>query len=426
MSPKPRRIVICYLPALDVRRLDAGCCPYLADLLATYPSIRFRAQPTTDQMATLLTGTYPHQHGLWGPKLKPDRTRAVSERAVDLLPDLMTTTAQCVWHVWGHPMDLATMPPHRRRRFEWLRFNVKQIRDASRVLRPVNGLPSLFSVLGEGNGRFVYHDNFWRLDELLDDVGNGEHAVEMVDAHCLDHIQHWNMSNVELVDACYAGVDEFAAALHRKCQRNGILFIALSDHGMEPVRRVVDLHRTLAAQDAKSSEYDYFIENSKATLWFHTDRAREALLDRLASLEFGSVLRRAEMARYKLRFKDDSYGEAYFYGHLGVTFFPNDFHQLPSCAFMTLVDPQQRARLRVPWHQADHGYRSEHDCEIGFMVLAKEGYEARDDRGELIDIAPSVLQLLDRTPPATMRGRELFQPRRTRRAVETAAGSARA
>ena len=132
------------------------------------------------------------------------------------------------------------------------------------------------------------------------------------------------------------------------------------------------------------------------------------------------------MARYGLHFEDDRYGEAYFYGHLGVTFFPNDFHQLLSSAFMTLVDPQQRARLRVPWHQADHGYRSEHDCEIGFMILAEDGHQARDDRVELIDIAPSVLQLLDRTPPATMQGRTLFEPRRIRRAIETASASARA
>ena len=132
------------------------------------------------------------------------------------------------------------------------------------------------------------------------------------------------------------------------------------------------------------------------------------------------------MARYGLHFADDSYGEAYFYAHLGVTFFPNDFHQLLSSAFMTLVDPQQRARLRVPWHQADHGYQSEHDCEIGFMVLAEEGYQAPDDGVELIDIAPSVLQLLDRTPPPTMQGRARFQPRRVRQAIATAGPSARA
>ena len=54
------------------------------------------------------------------------------------------------------------------------------------------------------------------------------------------------------------------------------------------------------------------------------------------------------------------------------------------------------------------------------MVLAEEGYQARDDEIELIDIAPSVLQLLDRAPPATMQGREVFQPRRVRRAIETA------
>lgn len=420
MSSRARRTVICYLPALDVRRLAAGHCPYLAGLLAAHPSVRFRAQPTTDQMATLLTGTYPHQHGLWGPKLKSDGMRAARERVVDLLPDLVTTTAQCVWHVLGRPMDLATMPPHRRRRFEWLRFNVKQIRDASRVLRPVNGLPSFFTVLGEGHGRFVYHDNFWRLDELLDDVGNGEHAVEMVDAHCLDHVQHWNMSDTGLVDACYAGIDQFAAALHRKCERNGILFIALSDHGMEPVQGVVDLHRVLTSQDIPRSEYDYFIENSKTTLWIHSNRAREVLLDRLSSLEFGSVLRRDEMTRYGLRFQDDSYGAAYFYANPGITFFPNDFHQFLSSAFISLVDPQQRARRRVPWHQADHGYRSEHESEVGFMVLAEEGYQAWDERAELIDIAPSVLQLVDRRPPATMKGRNLFQPRRIRRALATA------
>ena len=132
------------------------------------------------------------------------------------------------------------------------------------------------------------------------------------------------------------------------------------------------------------------------------------------------------MATYGLHFEDDTYGAAYFYGHLGVTFFPNDFHQPLSSAFMTLADPQQRERLRVPWHQADHGYRSEHDCEVGFMVLAEDGYEVADDGVELIDIAPSVLQLLDRTPPATMRGRKLFQPRRIRRALETARASARA
>jgi hypothetical protein len=412
MPAKPRKLVICYLPALDVRRLDAGACPYLSGLLAAYPSGRFRAQLTTDQMATLLTGTNPPEHGLWGPRLKPARTRAVGERAIDLLPDSLTTTAQCAWHVLIQPMDLATMPPRRRRRFDWLRFNIKQSSDTSRVVRPINGLPSFLTACGEGSGRYIYHDDFWKLGELLDRVGNGDYLIEMVDAHCLDHIQHWNMSNTGLVDACYAGVDEFAAALHRKCQRNGVRFVAISDHGIERVRRIVDFQKTLADLEVPASEYDYFIENSKATLWFTTKRAREVSLDHLASLDFGSVLTRAGLAAYGLHFEDDSYGAAYFYAHLGVTFFPNDFHRLPTSTYMALTDRQQRTRLRRPWHQADHGYRPEHDCEVGFLVLAEEGQRARDDGVELTDFAPSVLQLIDRTPPATMRGRPIFEPRR--------------
>jgi hypothetical protein len=52
-----QRLLICYVPAIDVRAVAAGGLPYVAKLLSTYPSVRFRTQPTTDQLATLLTGT---------------------------------------------------------------------------------------------------------------------------------------------------------------------------------------------------------------------------------------------------------------------------------------------------------------------------------------------------------------------------------
>ena len=89
MRARPlERLLVCYVPAIDLREVAAGAFPYVAQLLSSCPSVRFRTQPTTDQLATLLTGTWPHEHGLWGPRLKPDwRRRTPVQRLIDLLPD---------------------------------------------------------------------------------------------------------------------------------------------------------------------------------------------------------------------------------------------------------------------------------------------------------------------------------------------------
>jgi Type I phosphodiesterase / nucleotide pyrophosphatase len=414
MRARPlERLLICYVPAIDVRAVAAGAFPHVAQLLSTYPSVRFRTQPTTDQLPTLLTGTWPHQHGMWGPRLRPDwRRRTPVQRLVDLLPDTATTTAQCALHVVNGPIDLATMPPRRHRRFDWLRFNIKEIDDIAKVLQPINGLPSICTSVGARRGNYVYHDDFWDLDRLLATVGNGDFVLEMVDVHCVDHLQHWNMGDPERIAGFLRGVDAFVAALHAKSRSKGLGFVVLSDHGMEPVDRVIDLRAAIEALDLSADAYDVFIENTKATLWFHDEAAGARIVDGLQSSDLGTLVNREEMRRYDLLFDDRSYGDAYFYAQPGCTFFPNDFHQPLASLVRTLSDRQQRRRLRVPWHQGDHGYLPDNDCEIGFMVLAEDGYEASAESVALIDIAPTLLDLLLLPRPPSMKGRAALRPRR--------------
>lgn len=400
------------MPALDVRMVDQGACPYVTKLLGAYPSVRFRAQPSTDQLATMLTGTWPHQHGLWGPRLKPEwRARTPLQRGLDLLPDMVGTTAQGIAHLVNGPIDLATMAPRRRRRFDWLRFNFKHARDTGKVARPIAGLPSLFTEVGPDRSRFVYHDDFWRLDRLLDQVGNGQWALEMIDCHCLDHRQHWMVHDPAALGSIYRAIDELVAALHAKCERAGLRFVLLSDHGMELNHHVVDLMGALREVELPADAYDMFIENSKATLWFHTDDARARLGDALASNDAGILLRLEDMAAYELHFADNRYGDAYFYAKPGHTFFPNDFDQPLARVVIALTDRQQRLRLRTPWHQADHGYLSENPCEIGVMVVADDRRRAFDGPVSLIDIAPTLLALIDQPGADTMTGRNVFPSR---------------
>ena len=405
------RLLVCYVPAIDVRAVAAGTFPHVAALLANYPSLRFRTQPTTDQLATMLTGTWPHEHGMWGPRLRPGwRDRTPVQRMADLVPDIATTTAQCALHVMRGPIDLATMPPRRHRRFDWLRFNVKQLNDVAKVLQPINGTPSVFTIVGTDRSRYVYHDDFWDLGRLFGEVGNGGFALEMVDVHCLDHLQHWNMSETTRIAEFLGSVDSFVAALHAKSQSNGLAFAVLSDHGMEAIDRVIDLRKVLDRLDLPDDAYDVFIENTKATFWLHDAGVAPRIAEALRAADLGTVVMRQEMLRYNLAFDDRSYGDAYFYARLGSTLFPNDFHHPLASVVRTVLDRQQRRRFRVPWHQGDHGYLPENDCEIGFMVLAEDGYAAVDGPVSLIDLAPTLLRLLGLSTPDSMKGHAGFRP----------------
>ena len=400
------RLLLCYVPALDVRRIEAGAFPTVARLMRACPTVRFRPLPVSENLATTLTGAPPHVHGMWGPRLLAGRRRSVLQYSVDLLPDLAATTAQCIAHVARGPIELATMPPRRRRRFDWRRINIKFARDRDTIVRRIPNVPSLFNLLGD-QSRFVYEDRFDRLGALLDVVANGDLTFQMIDNHSLDYLLHWNTGSPAVADY-EAGTDRFIAELEAKCRRNGIHLVLLSDHGQEAVTRVVDLAAEIEAAGLGPDQIDRFIENTRAALWWHDDAARALLMDRLDRLDGVAVLLREDLARFGIHFADRSYGDAYAYADPGCTFFPNDFFQPIANHVLALKDRGMRTRRARPWHVGDHGYLADTDAEIGFMTLAADGYVASPDPIDITDIAPSIMALLGHRPPASMTGRAVF------------------
>jgi hypothetical protein len=223
-------------------------------------------------------------------------------------------------------------------------------------------------------------------------------------------LQHWYLDDEEVIAAGYRAIDDFLAKVHRKCRQNGVGLLLLCDHGMERVKHVVDLRAIIDAERFPPEELDFFIEATRATFWFHGDEARERVLTRLASCDAGVVMGNGDLRRYKIEFADDAYGEAYFHAKPGCSFCPSDFHQPIANLVSAFLEPQSRPRLRSPHHRGDHGYLPEHPSERGFVILADNGYAAPEGEATLIDVAPTVLSLLGRTPPASMKGRCLFQP----------------
>ena len=417
------RLLVCYLPGFDLRRITAASCPHVAGLLGTCPWVALRTLPTVEHIPTMLTGTWPHQHGLWGPRLiATGGPPSLAQRLIDRLPDLVTTTAQGLGHLLNGPVDLATMAPRRRRRFDWVRFKYVKLSQIQRLAEPINGLASILTVVGRARGRYLYHEDYRRLPELLDRVATGDYALEIVEEHCLDRLQHWRLDQPQAIAAFYRGVDDFVERLHDKCRKRGFSLLILSDHGMEPVTTTVDIFADLRAIDVAPDDYDVYVENTKATFWFHSPRARARIAARLSGSASGVLLAREDLRRYRLEFTTGAYGDAYYYASPGCSFFPNDFYQPLASATLALLDWQQRPRLHDPRHRGDHGYLPEHLCERGFLLLADERYETTADSISLIDVAPTLLTLLGHRPAPTMRGRNAMR-RRARAAAPPAAVS---
>lgn len=399
------RLFICYISSLDLRRINHQSTPFMAESFDRYPWVRINTLPETDLEPTLFTGLYPHEHGMWQVRLK-SREEYSEKKLTDNLPDQATILGQCLAHLFIGSLDLAGVPSWRRRRFDILKT-----RYISRTLNSYlkfNNNDSLFSIVGEKESYYMYSIRFDKLFSLLPDLCSVDRRLELLEIHSLDIMQHWNLDNSSKIFKLYGAVDRFVSELHTKCKRKGVDFMILSDHGQEPVIGSIDLIKRLSKLGIPRDQYTYYIEAPKARFWFHSDRAREKIVDMLASVDHGTVLSYKDMYKYNVKFDDESYGQFYFIAEPGHIFFPNDFYHPLGNIFLGIVDPQQRSRLTSPKYRGYHGYLPHNESEKGFMLLLDDQFKKEEKEVELIDVAPTVLGLLGYERPDYMKGSCVF------------------
>ena len=91
-SKENMKLFICYLPGLDFRRVTTQRTPYISNLVTSYPLVKISTLPSTELLPTLITGVYPHEHGIWQVRLKPEARSLRKKRVVDRIPDIFSTT----------------------------------------------------------------------------------------------------------------------------------------------------------------------------------------------------------------------------------------------------------------------------------------------------------------------------------------------
>jgi hypothetical protein len=412
-SKRPARLLVCYVSGLDLRRVHPDSTPFLAAAAIERPLAPFVNLPSNELFPTLVTGSHPMAHGVWGVRL---RTTPPNERRgswLERLPEKLATSLQCGLHFVGKTYDLAAIPPKRRRQFAITRTKYKRRTKRAEALFGIGGLPTVFDVVGRDRSAYFFNSRYDPERSVLGHLCNRANVLEFLELYSLDRYQQWNSDRPEAVTRFYAHVDAFLRLLDGRCRAFGWSLLLVSDHGHEPIRAAHDLRKLLGTLPVGEDEYSYFLEVSNVRFWFHTEAARRAVRDLLSTIPVATTLRFDDMARHGIPLSDPSYGELFAYLDPGHIFFPHDFHHPLANLWLGLSDPMQRARLRDPRHRGNHGHLPHFEAERSFALLFDPRFEARAE-GSILDIAPTLLHVLGIPPPATMVGRPLFQEKATR------------
>jgi hypothetical protein len=405
-APRPP-VIVCYVPGLDARRVDPSVTPYLAALRGQFPVVDIRTLPCTELVPTLLSGTWPHEHRVWQVSLRPEFRHARPPRLRDRLPDTLVTTAQCMRHFIDRTYDLPAIPARRLRRFDQHRFKYTRRETSTDGLAEFSGFPTIFGVLGS-RSRYRFTKDFDSLSELARALPDSSRQLEFLEMYALDLMQHWHLDDAQRMGEALARTDRFVRDLHANCRRRGKRLVVLVDHGQERVVGKIPLVQTLRGSGIPEHEYSYFAELSAVRLWFHSERARRELPERIRALRHTTLFDWREMHRYNVCFEDDSFGEYYAFADAGWIFFPHDFYQPIGNVALGLMDWHQRRRALNPVHRGNHGYLPQNPSERGWMLVDDAALAARRTEGELIDVAPTLLSLAGARRPAHMKGAALY------------------
>jgi hypothetical protein len=272
----------------------------------------------------------------------------------------------------------------------------------------IGGLKTCLGIVGGNRCRFLYSRTSDPINKLINIIASGAYDLEIVRIYTLDLVQRWYLDKVEKVHNFFSRMDNFVKTLFDKCKKNGILLLLYSDHGYDATIGCINLGAELKKLGIPEDEYAYFTETIMIRFWFFTERARFKITEMLKSIENTRYLSWTDLKEYNLSFPDPSYGEAFSMTHPGYIFFPHDFYHPIANLYLGLIDSKQRPRLINPKQRGDHTLLPQFDASKGFMILCDENYKATRQETDLIDVAPSVLQILGYKKPEHMKGSEVF------------------
>ncbi len=404
------KLFVCYIPGLDRRRVNEQVTPYIHGLLDDHPSCRLKTIPSTELTPTLLTGVGPDKNKIWQVSLKDAAPLSPIGKLLDMLPEVVSTTAQCVMHLIDKTNDLSAVPWWRRRQFNLHRMKYTRRETDPNCLDEIGGYSSILKELGQDDAGYVFCKRFADMEHGLTVFPREGKRLDFVEFYGFDLYSHWHLDQMDKIHEKMGYVDSFVKRLHQRCQDAGVTLLLLIDHGQEPIKASINIKKILKVSGVPRDEYVFFCEVSAVRLWFKTDRARNTITKLLEGLENTTVKDYKQMHEVGICFDDPTFGELYCFANHGHTFFPHDFYNPIANLYLGITDKLLRPRLFNARHRGNHGHLPDHPAEEGFLVLGEKGFDVAGDTMHLTDFAPTVMSLLNKKPADHMTGTPIFTP----------------
>lgn len=390
------------MPGLDHRLLDPAVTPRICEILAEHPPVVLRTIPSTELIPTIITGVPPETHGMWQVSLD-ERPFDWKQRLANLIPDFVSTTAQCLGHfVDRKTFDLAAIPWRRRRHLQPHRLSYD--RRLAGIMDIRSGVNTLFSAVP--GSRYEFQKSFKSADDVLARHPVPNVPIDFLQFHAFDIFLHWNIDRPDRVEKRLRSTDALVGAFRDKCERRGVTMMFLVDHGQTLIETRIDFRRILKSIGVSEKEYHYFIEITLARLWFRNEMARARIEPVLRKTPGIQVYNQKEYAQFDVCFDEREFGDLFVIADHGLAFFPHDFHHPIGNFVLGLTE--EHARILNPRHRGNHGQHTDHPAEEGYCTVIGDSWKRNRERGHLYDVAPTIIAAAEQEHLAQFVGQPMF------------------
>jgi len=165
------------------------------------------------------------------------------------------------------------------------------------------------------------------------------------------------------------------------------------DHGMVEVTNYINLWEKLQNLSVKlEKDYIVFLDSPMARFWFFNEKAEKEIRNMLEKLDCGRILTEKDYEKYKIRFKDNRYGDLIWLANPGTLIFPN---------FFGWYNPVKGM----------HGYAPECENNKGaFMIITDKNIEfEKRENLKMVDVFPTLCDIMNLPVPKTCEGKSIVK-----------------
>lgn len=329
---------------------------------------------------SLITGTYPNTNGLWAEFiLKPKSiNKWISYLPLDYFPHGINTGCRHFISTL-FKIDLRNIPLSLLKYFDHPTENTQ--------------IATLYDIFSEKKIRFSEYEGY-RGKKLLNKITERtqkDSDVIFIKIPDLDLVGHIYGTHGHQVYKKIAKIDKLVKKIvkhFKKIWGNLFEIIIMSDHGMVQVKNYINLAEYINRKTIEKKDFSAFYDATIARFWFNRESARKRVVKALSKLKIGQILDDNELKDHGVYYSDRRYGELIFLLNPGNVIFPNFYSVLP-------FPPRGM-----------HGYDPKVPGMLGLLLVPNHVLER--DQVKVVDLFPTILNMLDIPFPDSCQGKPVF------------------